>query len=203
MRGLYAIIDPEQCVRDPEELARAVLRAGCAALQLRDKASSDAQVVTLGSRLCALCREHGVPFVLNDRFWLVRAVGAQGTHLGQTDAPIEQVRRQLGARAQIGVSTHNLAQAHDAVRRGADLIGFGPVFDTRSKQNPDPTVGLTLLRSVVEQIAIPVVAIGGIQLSNVREVAETGVPLAAAISALCAASDPERTARELAAALER
>ncbi|HTU60677.1 MAG TPA: thiamine phosphate synthase, partial [Polyangiales bacterium] len=92
---------------------------------------------------------------------------------------------------------HNLEQAHEAGRRGADLIGFGPIFGTTTKQNPDPTVGLTLLKQVVEQIAIPVVAIGGITLARAREVAQTGVPLAAAVSALCAAQNPEQSAREL------
>jgi thiamine-phosphate pyrophosphorylase len=201
MRGLYAIIDPEQSAQDPEQLTRAVLRGGCAMLQLRDKQSSDADVVRLASRMAALCREHEVPFVLNDRFWLVRQVGARGAHVGQTDEPIENVRRELGAGFQIGVSTHNLAQAHDAVRRGADLIGFGPVFGTTTKQNPDATVGLTWLKTVVEQITIPIVAIGGIQLSRAQDIAQTGVPLAAAVSALCAAEDPEQAARELHAVL--
>lgn len=197
MRGLYAIIDPEQCAQDPEQLTKAVLRGGCAVLQLRDKHSRDADVVRLACSLAALCREHGVPFVLNDRFWLAREVNAQGTHLGQTDEPIENVRRELGSEIQIGVSTHNLEQAHDAVRRGADLIGFGPIFGTSSKKNPDPTVGLTLLATAVEQIRIPIVAIGGITLARAPEVAQTRVPLAAAIAALGKADDPERAARSL------
>lgn len=197
MRGLYAIIDPEQCAQDPEQVARAVLRGGCAVLQLRDKHSRDNEVVLLARKLEALCRDHGVPFVLNDRFWLVREVGAQGTHIGQTDEPIENVRRELGSQIQIGVSTHNLAQAHDAQRRGADLIGFGPIFSTSTKQNPDPIVGLTLLKTAVEQISIPIVAIGGITLARAPELVRTRAPLAAAVSALCAAQDPEQSARAL------
>jgi len=197
MRGLYAIIDPEHCAQDPEQVTRAVLRGGCAVLQLRDKRSSDKEVAQLSRKLRVLCQEHGVPFVLNDRFWLVAEVGAQGAHVGQSDEPIERVRRELGSELQIGVSTHTLDQARDAVRRGADLIGFGPIFGTTSKQNPDPTVGLTWLAAAVAQISIPVVAIGGITLARAAEVARTGVPLAAAVSALCAAEDPERAAREL------
>jgi thiamine-phosphate pyrophosphorylase len=201
MRGLYAIIDPEQCAQDPEQVARAVLGGGCAVLQLRDKQNSDKEVVQLARKLGSLCREHGVPFVLNDRFWLAREVGAQGAHVGQTDEAVESVRRELGSQIQIGVSTHNLAQAHEAVRRGADLIGFGPIFGTTTKEKPDPTVGLTLLKTVVEQISIPIVAIGGITLARASEVVQTGVPLAAAVSALCAAKDPEQSARELHAIL--
>lgn len=201
MRGLYAIIDPEVCARDPEQVARAVLRGGCAMMQLRDKRSPDAEVVRLARALAALCREQQVPFILNDRFWLVPQVGASGAHVGQTDAPIEQARKELGTGYTIGVSTHNLPQALDAVSRGADLIGFGPIFGTNTKADADPVVGLDALREVVQQVAIPVVAIGGIQLSRAAAVAQTGAPLAAAVSAVCAAEDPEQAAYELQRAL--
>jgi thiamine-phosphate pyrophosphorylase len=203
MRGLYAIIDPEVCSQDPEQVARAVLRGGCAMLQLRDKKRSDADVVHLAKKLAAACREHSVPFILNDRYWLVPQVGAQGAHVGQTDAPLEQARRALGEGYTIGVSTHNLAQAEDAAERGADLIGFGPIFGTSTKADHDPVVGLEALQRVVQQVAIPVVAIGGIQLSRAPAIAQTGAQLAAAVSALCAAEDPEQAARELHQALKQ
>lgn len=197
MRGLYAIIDPEVCSQDPEQVASAVLRGGCAILQLRDKNSSDADVVRLAKKLAARCHEHNVPFVINDRYWLVPQVGAQGAHVGQSDAPLEHARRELGSGYTIGVSTHNLEQARAAAERGADLIGFGPIFGTNTKADHDPVVGLELLQQVLQQVAIPVVAIGGIQLSRAAAVARTGVPLAAAVSAICAAQDPEQAAREL------
>ncbi|HET8938714.1 MAG TPA: thiamine phosphate synthase [Polyangiales bacterium] len=202
-RGLYAIIDPEVCSRDPEQVARAVLRGGCAMLQLRDKRSSDPDVVQLGKKLAAACRAHQVPFVLNDRYWLVPEVGAQGAHVGQTDAPLEQARSELGSGYMIGVSTHSFEQAEDAAKRGADLIGFGPVFGTSTKADHDPVVGLEALQQVVQQLAIPVVAIGGIQLSRAAAIAQTGVPLAAAVSAICSADNPEQAARDLHAALRQ
>jgi thiamine-phosphate pyrophosphorylase len=202
-RGLYAIIDPEVCSRDPEQVTRAVLRGGCAVLQLRDKRSSDADVVHLAKKLAAACREHQVPFVLNDRYWLVPEVGAQGAHVGQTDAPLEQARRELGSGYTIGVSTHSLEQAEDAAKRGADLIGFGPIFGTSTKADHDPVVGLEALQHVVQLVAIPVVAIGGIQLSRAAAVAKTGAPLAAAVSAICSAEDPEQAAADLHVALQQ
>jgi thiamine-phosphate pyrophosphorylase len=201
MRGLYAIIDPEVCTTDPLQVARAVLRGGCATLQLRDKRSSDVDVVRMATQLAKLCREHAVPFILNDRFWLVARVGANGTHVGQSDRPIEEARRELGPAYSIGVSTHSLEQARAAQWRGADLIGFGPVYGTTTKLKADPVVGLELLQLVVEQASIPVVAIGGITLARAPQVAATGVPLAAAVAALCAAEDPEAAARQLHAAL--
>lgn len=203
MRGLYAIIDPEVCSHDPEQVARAVLRGGCAVLQLRDKRGSDADVVRLAKKLAVACREHNVPFVLNDRYWLVPQVGAQGAHVGQTDAPLEEARRELGSGCMIGVSTHNVEQARAAAKRGADLIGFGPIFGTSTKTDHDPVVGLEALQQVVQQVTIPVVAIGGIQLARAAAVAQTGVQLAAAVSAICAAQDPEQAASELHRALEQ
>jgi thiamine-phosphate pyrophosphorylase len=170
-------------------------------LQLRDKHNPDTDVAHLATQLAQLCREQAVPFILNDRFWLVRQVGASGTHLGQTDHPIEEVRRELGTAHSIGLSTHNLEQAREAQARGANLIGFGPIFPTTSKDQPDPVVGLSALRAVVAQVTIPVVAIGGITLANAAEITNTGAPLAAAISALCATPDPEQAARQLHAKL--
>lgn len=203
MRGLYAIIDPEVCRLDPEQVALAVLRGGCATLQLRDKRSSDAELVPLASVLAMHCRRHSVPFILNDRFWLAAQVGAQGAHIGQTDHPVEEARRALGPKYSLGVSTHSFEQAREAQRRGADLIGFGPVFATSSKQAPDPVVGLAALQAVVEQISIPVVAIGGINLERAAAVAQTRTPLAAVISAICASDAPEDATRALHAALSR
>jgi thiamine-phosphate diphosphorylase len=198
MRGLYAIVDVEACARarrDPRVVAREVLAGGCAVLQLRDKRSANDAYAALGSQLAALCRDAGVPFVVNDRHWLAVELGAQAVHIGQTDTPIEQVRSALGPGVAIGVSTHTLAQARSAVERGADLIGFGPVFATRSKEAPDPVVGLHGLTEVCRSFNVPVVAIGGITLDRARDIRAAGAPLAAAISALCAADDIAATAR--------
>jgi thiamine-phosphate diphosphorylase len=204
MRGLYAIVDVEACTRarrDPWVVAREVLAGGCAALQLRDKRGADDAYRALGLRLAALCRDAGVPFVVNDRHWLAAELGAQGVHIGQTDAPIEQVRSALAAGIAIGVSTHSRAQARAAVARGADSIGFGPVFATTSKESPDPVVGLHGLAEVCRSVSIPVVAIGGITVDRASDVRAAGASLAAAISALCAADDIAATARAFHAGL--
>jgi thiamine-phosphate diphosphorylase len=198
MRGLYAIVDVEACARagrDPFVVAREVLAGGCAVLQLRDKRGDDHAYRLLGGRLAALCRDAGVPFVVNDRHWLATELGAWGVHIGQTDTPIERVRSALGAGVAIGVSTHTLAQARSAIERGADLIGFGPVFATQSKEAPDPVVGLDGLAEVCRTVSVPVVAIGGITLDRAAGVRAAAAPLAAAISAVCAADDIAATAR--------
>lgn len=202
MRGLYAIVDPAACARAhspraPLEVARSVLSGGCAALQLRDKHADDAAYLALACDIAALCRQANVPMIVNDRFWLARAIGAPGVHVGQSDAPIEVVRAQVGPKIMLGVSTHSLEQARAAEACGADLIGFGPVFPTTSKVGADPVVGLAQLAEVCRAVKIPVVAIGGITRENIASVRAAGAALAAVISAVCAASDPEAAAREL------
>ena len=97
MRGLYAIVDPAVCIREPAFVAEQILSGGCAALQLRDKNSTDRELVTLGLELARLCRRASVPLILNDRYWLVPEIGASGAHVGQTDTPLPEVRRQLSA----------------------------------------------------------------------------------------------------------
>jgi thiamine-phosphate pyrophosphorylase len=200
-RGLYAIVDPQVCEDDPLRVAAAILRGGCAALQLRDKRSDDRAFAQLGSALQQLCEGAAVPFIVNDRFWLAREIGAYGVHIGQSDALLETVRREVGNTTSLGLSTHSLAQASEAELRGADLIGFGPVFGTTSKVDADPIVGIETLATVCARASIPVVAIGGVSLERADLVAGAGAPLAAAISALCKAPDPEEAARSLHARL--
>lgn len=196
-RGLYAIIDVEACgACSPVEIARAVVAGGCAALQLRAKGADVADVRALASDLFSLCGEAGVPFVLNDHVELAAELGAQGVHLGQTDTPLSRARV-LAPQACIGLSTHSLEQARAAEQLGADLIGFGPVFGTTSKESPDPVVGPAALAPLLAAVSLPVVAIGGIDLTNLDQVVASGVPLVACIGAICKASDPRAAAAAL------
>lgn len=193
-RGLYAIIDPDRCAgRDPLAVAEAVLNGGCAMLQLRAKFLPDRSYLELARRIQAICTSKRVPFVVNDRVHIAAIIGADGVHLGQDDLTVFDARRIVGE-MQIGVSTHTYEQALQAERDGANLIGFGPVFQTRTKQNPDPVVGIAELARVASAVNIPVVAIGGIDLARAGQVRETGVHMVAVVSALCEATDPGTTA---------
>jgi thiamine-phosphate pyrophosphorylase len=192
-RGLYAIVDPAACRgRDPIVITRAILRGGCAMLQLRDKDGSDRRVLELARALRPIVVD--VPFVIDDRLDVALACGADGVHVGQDDLPIEAVRS-LAPRLHVGVSTHDEAQRARAEAAGADLVGFGPVFPTRTKARPDALVGLAGLAAAVRASRVPVVAIGGIDLASLPELRAAGVPLVAAISAVCGADDPEQAAR--------
>jgi thiamine-phosphate pyrophosphorylase len=201
LSGLYAIVDPEHCARrDPAELARAILRGGCCALQLRAKRLSDRAALALSREVKAQCRVHGVPFWINDRLDLACLVEADGLHLGQDDLAIGDARKLWGARP-LGVSTHSLAQVDEARAAGADLIGFGPVFMTGSKERPDPVVGVSGLVDARARFAGPVVAIGGITLERVPDLKRAGIRVAAVIAAVTLAEDPEAAARALHTAL--
>ena len=196
-KGLYAIIDPDHChADDPVSIGASIAAAGCAVIQLRAKAMSDRALLELAAELRRVTSEHNVPFVVNDRPDIAKLVNADGVHLGQDDLSVADARAVVG-RMCVGVSTHNPAQARAAQAEGADLIGFGPVFDTASKDNPDQTTGLVQLAGVVSEATVPVVAIGGINADRVGAVRETGVRFVAVISALCGAPDPAVAAAAL------
>ena len=213
LRGFYAIVDVsfQQLGLDGELLCQslqqqteAILAAEPCMLQLRAKGATPAQLLRWALALKPLCRQRGVPFCVNDRLDVALAVGADAVHLGQDDLPLEAALRVLGGgpTMQIGISTHNAAQAVAAAAAGAHYLGFGPVFPTISKQNPDPVVGLQALAEVVKLVAIPVVAIGGITLESVQTVAKTGAAAAAVISAVLRAPDPADAGRQIKLAFE-
>jgi thiamine-phosphate pyrophosphorylase len=137
----------------------------------------------IAMRIRSACAHAGVPFVVNDRADIARLVGADGLHLGQDDLSIEDARSVVGE-MQVGVSTHSLEQASRADAEGADLIAFGPVFETQTKENPDPVVGLKTLEEVCQTVSRPVVAIGGITPENAGETLQAGARYVAVISAL-------------------
>jgi thiamine-phosphate pyrophosphorylase len=210
LTGYYAILDiPDSTLSGASRLeglaeqTAQLLAANPCCLQLRAKRLGAADLRAAAARVLPLCRAAGIPFCLNDRVDVALAVGADFVHVGQDDLPLSEVRRLAGARLGVGVSTHNPDQARAAVDGGADYIGFGPVFGTRSKENPDPVVGLPALREVAafgRGAGVPVVAIGGIDLDTVTEVAGAGASAAAVISAVDRAPDRTAAGRSVAAA---
>jgi thiamine-phosphate pyrophosphorylase len=203
LQGYYAILDVATPVLDPEEVvarARQLLAAGPCCLQLRGKRLTAAALRDAAGRVAALCREASVLFCVNDRVDVALAAGADLVHVGQDDLPLADARRVAGARLGIGVSTHNPEQARAAAAGGADYIGFGPVFATRTKERPDPVVGLEGLRAVAGTVSVPVVAIGGIELDSVALVAAAGASAAAVIAAIDRAADRTAAGRRVGAA---
>jgi thiamine-phosphate pyrophosphorylase len=212
LRGYYAIVDakPDALGDSSDRLAaleaRAarLLAAGPCCLQLRAKGADAAAMYAAALRLRDLAHAARVPFCVNDRLDVALAVESDVVHLGQDDLPLAEARRVRAlAKAEgmvIGFSTHNRAQALAAAEGGADYIGFGPVFATGSKANPDPVVGVDALAEVCRLVSVPVVAIGGIGLEAVPAVVRAGASAAAVIGAVDAAPDPEAAGRAVARA---
>ena len=211
LRGYYAIVDATTALLgDSEALerrARQLLDAGPCCLQLRAKEAGARAFAAGARRMLALSRAAGVPFCVNDRLDVALAVGADAVHLGQDDLPLAdalQVRAAAGRPdLVVGFSTHNAAQAVSAASAGADYIGFGPVFATSSKLNPDPVVGLKQLAEVCRSASVPVVAIGGVRPEHARLLADAGASATAVISAVNNAPDPSAAGRQVAAAFAR
>ncbi len=192
MKGFYAVLD-----RDDEELAQQLLDAGACALQIRLKPGSAREQLALARMARSLCDRAGVPLIVNDRIDIALLAGADGVHLGQTDLPLA-VARALGPTLLVGVSTHNLDQVRAAVAAGADYLGFGPVFATRTKQNPDPVQGVAGLRAAVDAAGgTPIVAIGGVTPAHAAELYAAGASAICAISAVNDADDVVDAARSL------
>lgn len=194
IEGFYAVLD-----RDDEALARALLAGGAKVLQVRIKPAATAGVILRAARMARLvCSELGAALVINDRIDVALAVGADGVHLGQTDLPLAAARKVAGDRLKIGISTHDLEQVRAACEGGADYLGFGPVFATATKQNPDPVQGVEGLRAAVAAAGrVPVVAIGGITPARAAELYATGVAALCAIGAVTGAADVTAAARSL------
>jgi thiamine-phosphate pyrophosphorylase len=201
MRGLYAIVDVGTLTRlhlSVVDVAGAVIEAHPAALQLRAKDLAPRETLQLLRALHPICRTAGVPLFANDRADLAALAGCEGVHVGQDDMPIATIRRMAPALL-VGVSTHTPEQARRALADRPDYIAFGPIFETVSKSQPDPVVGVEALRAVAAACPVPVVAIGGIDLQRAPEVGR-----ATHLGAVIAGLLPDDTGGEkLAAITER
>ena len=194
---LYAIIDAVQSRgRSPEALAEMLLDAGVRLIQYRDKQASPRQVYGVSSALAQQARTCGGLFIVNDRADIALAAGAGGVHLGQDDLPPHLGRKILGDTKMVGFSTHNLDQLKDVDREPVDYVAIGPIFATRSKERPDPVVGLELLLEARKLTRRPLVAIGGITLETAGAVMQAGADSVAVIGDLLSARDPGLRARE-------
>lgn len=195
---LYVIIAPsaKRSARPLTWIVEQAILGGAAVIQLRDKEATDHEMTRLAEELLTITRRYKVPLIINDRIHVARRSGADGVHLGQEDASLEEGRSLLGAAAIIGRSTHSPEQALEAQEQGFDYLGIGPVFQTPTKPGYQP-VGLELVRFAAKNIRIPFVAIGGIDESNVKRVREAGAKTVAVVRAVMGAPDPKRAAQEL------
>ena len=187
---IYPITDRRISGLSHLEQVRRLIAGGATLVQLRDKTSSALEFYADAKQAVEFAQTHGVKVIVNDRADIALAVGADGVHLGQDDLPVPDARALLGPDSIIGVSTHSLEQAESAVQLPIDYLAIGPIFETPTKSDPDPVIGLDGLKGVraVANLS-PLVAIGGISLDRVEKVIECGADSVALISNILAEPD--------------
>jgi thiamine-phosphate pyrophosphorylase len=199
---LYVILDPGLTTTPERDCALCLAEAGVRLLQYRNKTASARQLLDSSRKLADILIPQGVSFFVNDRPDVAFLAGATGVHVGQEDLDVEATRSVIGSGKLVGVSTHNLEQFQRAAASSADYIAVGPIFSTSSKSNPDPVVGLDLVRKARALTQKPIVAIGGITLERAAQVIEAGADSVAVISGILSAPDPTERARQYFKTLE-
>jgi thiamine-phosphate pyrophosphorylase len=191
------VLITESCCKHPWfETAELALAGGADCLQLREKNLESGELLYRAEKLVALCRAKQAVSIINDRPDIAILSGADGTHVGQGDLPPRQVRRLVGNQMMVGVSTHNIAQAKQAVLDGADYIGVGPIFKSGTKPR-DLIPGLDFAKEVSGSISIPTLAIAGITDQNVDDVLAAGIRAIAVTASVTASADPRLAASRL------
>ena len=200
---LYAVTDRAWLRgRTLADCVRQAIQGGATFVQLREKDAPFDEAVALGAELAAICREAGVPFVVDDDVDVALAVGADGVHVGQDDMAACTARELLGPDAIVGVSAQTVAQALAAQADGADYLGVGALVPTPTK--PDAAdVSLEELRAICAAVDIPVVGIGGLNARTIPQLQRSGADGAAVVSAIFAADDCLAAAQELREVCER
>lgn len=183
------------------ELTEMSIAGGADTIQFRQKDGATREMIEIAREMKRRCAKAGVTFIVNDRLDVALASEADGVHLGQDDFPIPLARKILGPDLIIGGSGAIPEEAEKCVADGADYVGFGPVFPTGSKVDAGPVSGIEILKKVVRDYPLPIIAIGGISANNTPEVIQAGAHGIAVISAVCCQDDPEQATRALFQAL--
>lgn len=178
-------------------LIQEAVRGGATMIQLRAKTLSLREFLRISLEASKLFKRENIPLIINDRIDIALACQATGVHLGQEDFPLSFARKILGKKKLIGISVNTEEEALEAEKKGADYLGVGPIFPTPSKKDLKQLLGLDGLRRIREKIKIPILAIGGINAKNAREVIKAGADGIAVISAIMGAEDIRRATREL------
>ena len=188
---VYALTDVQLSGLSHANQIELLSAGGATLIQLRDKPAPALQLHEHAIAAVAAAEKSGTQLIINDRTDVALAVRAHGVHLGQDDMPPEAARRLLGSEAVIGYSTHNVEQARSSLALPVDYIAIGPIFETSSKSDTFPTLGLEGLAAVRKAVGnVQLVAIGGISHTNAHEAIKAGADCVAVISALL--TDPER-----------
>jgi thiamine-phosphate pyrophosphorylase len=197
---VYFIMGSNNCKKDPLEVIREALEGGITLFQFREKgkgALTGEKKHVFAKEIQSICKKYNVPFIVNDDVDLAIALDADGVHIGQEDESADRVREKIGDKI-LGVSVHNLEEARKAIAQGADYIGVGPVFPTKTKEDAKEVQGTSLILSLRQNgIQIPMVGIGGINAENASEVVKAGADGVSVITAISLADSPFESSKQL------
>lgn len=194
---LYAVTDrawvgEKTLLQQVEE----ALKSGVTCLQLREKNLDNAAFLQEAVEIHDLCKKYNVPLIINDNVEVAMRCNAEGVHVGQEDMSLTEVRKLVGDSMIIGVSAHNVEEAVEAEKNGADYLGLGAVFSTKTKLDVD-VMPQSTIKSICNSVKIPTVAIGGISKDNVMKLSGTGVDGIAVVSAIFGAKNISKATADL------
>ena len=196
--SLYLVTDRSMLLgMNLMEAVEAAIKGGVTLIQLREKDVSSSEFYNLAVEMKKLANSYQVPLIINDRLDIALAVDADGLHIGQEDLPLDVARKILGPGKILGYSVSNLIEAEYGEKYGADYLGAGPVYHTGSKETATEPIGIEGIIRIKESVSIPVVGIGGIGMSNIVDVKESGIDGISVISAILSKDDIKAAAREL------
>ena len=204
VRGLYVIVDPDATRgRDVVEVADAALRGGASVIQLRDKTRDKGEALEIARAIKGLCDKYGGLFIVNDDADIAYLSEAHGLHVGQSDLPIGEARRVLAPEQIIGRSNNGTDEALESEAQGADYVAVGAIYATTTMGKSGRTaLGPEMIRRVKRAVSAPVVAIGGINASNIADVARARADCICVVSAVTYADDVERATAGLVGLIE-
>jgi len=194
---LYLVTDDKQDLKTLTRVVEAAALGGVSAVQVREKHGDVRAFIERATAVKNILRASGIPLIINDRVDVALAVDADGVHLGQSDMPAVLARQLLGKDKIIGLSIENEQQLHKAIDLPVDYIGLSAIFPTATKQDTQRFWGLDGLKWAKQHYDKPIVAIGGLNHSNIKQVINAGADGIALVSAICNADDPARATREL------
>ena len=195
---LCLIVDDQAAgEKDLLSIIREAAEAGATLIQLRAKILKTREFVEIASKAMKLLKPIDVPLIINNRVDIALSCGADGVHLGQDDLPLPAARKLLGKDRLIGISVNTVSEAMEAESEGADYLGVGPVFFTESKPDFRPILGPEGLKTIFQNVRIPILAVGGINAENAKNIMDSGADGIAVISAVLAASDIQKAVQRL------
>lgn len=196
---LYLVLDPDMCGGEAGsiECLNQAIAGGTRFVQLRAPKWKKRRLLALAKQLCEIAHAHDIPFVIDDEVDVAIACKADGVHVGHNDLPVSAVRELMGPDAIIGFSAGDMIDADSADIAGADYLGVGPVFNTSTKTDAGPGIGVEKLAELRKQTSLPLVAIGGINADNIHLIAPTGIDCVAVVSAICGQANPQSAAEQL------